>query len=315
MIDYKAIIHSKVITASLGDSISKALSKLPSSHSAAFIFNEDKKLLGLVNPYYCLIKTSLPSNTKVDDCIFHPPKLYTTTPVEKIIASFINTKIHYLPLFGVNDKFLGVTSARKILERYSSSDIFNTPIKTILKRRQRPFIVVSEDELISHVLHLFRQFKVSKMVVVNKDNKIKGILSYFDLIHFLTSPKHQIIVREKEGNKASINNQTVKKFMKSFVITLTENDNVSTALDLCLKNKIGSAVIVNEKKEPINIITTHDFLNIILQSNNKFQINMHSVKGFISPFVQMFQQKIFEKNGFSALVSSKQKKIFIKLTR
>ncbi len=262
----KGIIYTDhILEASERDSLSKALSKLPSSHSAAFIFSKDKKKVGLVNPYHCIIKSSLPGNAKVDACIFHPPRLYINSPVEKVIEAFISSKIHYLPIFNRNEGFAGIVSARRVLDMYKNSPYFNLPIIDILKSRAKPVVTVKELDTVSTAIHLFKRHKISKLIVVNKDKKLKGVLSYYDIVHFLTLPKHKLTEGDKEGKKESVYNQKVSKFSKNFVLALRPEDLVTHALKMVLDEKIGSVVVVDAQRHPVGIVTTRDFFSLILQ--------------------------------------------------
>src|SRR3989338_2991380 len=87
-----------IIRVSPQENLSSALSKLTTSHDAAFVFaNEEFK--GIVNPYYDLIKSSYPGNAKVEHCMFHPPKIKENFPLSKVVELLIDSKIHYLPVF------------------------------------------------------------------------------------------------------------------------------------------------------------------------------------------------------------------------
>ena len=57
------------------ETLGTVLNNLSSSHDAAFIFEDKdfKKYLGVINPYYALIKSNYPPDTKVERAIFHAP--------------------------------------------------------------------------------------------------------------------------------------------------------------------------------------------------------------------------------------------------
>ena len=130
MIHLKDIIKTdRIIKLSSDETLLHAVSQMKTSHDAAFVFDENDKFLGVVNPYYSLIKSSYPGNSKVIHCLFHPPKLHIDLPISKVAGLFIESKIHYLPIFNDRDIFLGIISARHLLSYYVSSLIFNFPIK------------------------------------------------------------------------------------------------------------------------------------------------------------------------------------------
>ena len=134
-----------IIKAVPGEILSSVLSKLPSSHSAAFIFDKDQKYLGVINPYYSVIKSSHPSNIKIEHCLFHAPHIKMQYTAGKIAEMMIQSKIHYLPVFNDQDKFIGMVSARNMLRSYEFHNAFTIKISEMIRMKKRPLIVVQEE--------------------------------------------------------------------------------------------------------------------------------------------------------------------------
>lgn len=252
-----------IIKASPDEILSSVLSRLPSSHSAAFIFDKNQKYLGVINPYYSVIKSSNPSNIKIEHCLFHAPHIKMQHTAGKIAEMMIQSKIHYLPVFDDQDKFIGMVSARNMLRTYESHNVFTTRISGMIRLKKRPLIVVQEEETIGQALHIFKETKLSKLIVVNNDGRLKGVLSYYDLISFLIAPK-----KKERGalntDKSSLQTKRVKHFLKSYVLTLSPNDFARDALHLILEKKIGSIIIIDSNSKPIDIITTRDLLSLLI---------------------------------------------------
>lgn len=265
------------------DNLSSALSKLKTSHDSAFLFNDENKFLGLVNPYYSLIKSSFPGNAKVEHYVYHPPKIYIDYSVEKTTQLLIESKVHYLPIFDRQENFIGIISARRLMLHFRNLPIFKVQIKNILKHKAKPLSVVFEDDTVQRAVNLFKLTKHSKLIVVNKDEKLKGILSYYDLISYLVSPKTSEKRGEREGNKTNFYHHKVKNFAKSYMLTLSSEDTLDKAIHLILDKRIGSVVIVDSKRYPVGIITTRDLLRFFIQSKNeKHTENRHKFGGFFS---------------------------------
>ncbi|OGK13093.1 hypothetical protein A3C98_00530 [Candidatus Roizmanbacteria bacterium RIFCSPHIGHO2_02_FULL_37_15] len=257
-----------IIKISPEESLSSAVSKLRTSHDAAFVFNDKKKFLGLINPYYCLFKSSYPGNAKAEHCLYHPPKVRIDYSIAKVAGLFIESKIHYLPVFDLQDRFIGIISARHLLANYLGSAWFDIPIKDILKIKNKPLTTIYEEDTVSSAISAFKQTKVSKLIILNKDLKLRGILSYYDLIAYLVSPRNSQHRGEREGNHTSFNHLKIKNFAKTYTLTLSPDDSAQKALDLILNKKIGSVVIVDAERHPIGIITTKDFLRLLMRNGN-----------------------------------------------
>ncbi|NTU46403.1 CBS domain-containing protein [Candidatus Roizmanbacteria bacterium] len=254
----------KIIRISQHEQLSSALSKLSTSHDAALVFNEAKAFVGLVNPYHCLIRNSFPGNAKLEHCLFHPPKIRSHESMEQVIRHIIGSKIHYLPVFDDHNDIMGVISSRHLLETNSTDPRFDVPIGKVLEKKKRATLTVFEDDPLSVALHLFKKEKVSKLVVVDHLFRLKGILCHYDLIHFLISPKKKPKTELKD--KGGLYAQKVKKFAKTNVLLLTKSDTMAKALKMVIDKNIGSVVVIDKDKRPIGLITTRDFLELLIVS-------------------------------------------------
>jgi acetoin utilization protein AcuB len=276
--------ENNIIKVSPEDHLSKVLSQLSTSHDAAFVFNKENKYVGIVSPYFTMIKSSLPANTKVEHCLTHTAKVYLNYPLSKVCELFIQSKIHYLPVFDLSEKFLGIISARRILSYFKDQPIFKIKVEVIIKKRWQGLITVFEDDTISQAIHLFKTKKISKLIVINHEKKLKGILSYYDLINLMISPKYSSHHGERLSEKISFYNYRVKNFAKNYVLTLSKERHLIEAINLIVNKKIGSVIIVDKERRPLGIITTRDILRFFID-NEKFAF----IKS-LNPFNKIFKK-------------------------
>lgn len=265
--------ENDIIKVSPKDNLSRVLSKLSTSHDAAFVFDDEDKYLGVVSPYFTMIKTSLPANTKIEHCLTHPARVYLNYPLSKVCQLFIESKIHYLPVFDKEEKFLGIISARRILSYFKDLSIFKVGIEKIINQRWQGVVTVYDDDTIAQAINLFKSKKISKLIVVNHDRKLKGVLSYYDLIELMISPKYS----------GSFHTNRVKNFSKSYVLTLSKENHLIEAINLIINKKIGSVIITDKERRPIGIITTRDILRFFID-NEKFAF----IKS-LNPFKKIFK--------------------------
>ena len=190
MVQLKDIIKTeRIIKTSPEQTLSHAVAQMRTSHDAAFVFDEKNEFMGVVNPYYSFIKSSYPGNSKVRHCLYHPPKLHIDYPIPKVAELFIESKIHYLPIFDDKNIFLGIISARHLLSYYFNSPLFQIPISDILRIKTKPLITIYEDDTVNSAIEIFRKTKISKLIILNKVWEC-----YFTLLSLHTS--HSIFLLE-----------------------------------------------------------------------------------------------------------------------
>ena len=185
-------------------------------------------------------------------------------PVPRVARLLIKSKVHYLPVFDKKEEFQGIISARRILTNLKSMPAFKKTIGDALNLKRKPLIAVYEDDTVAHAIKLFKSTRFSKLVVINRDMKLKGILTYYDLISFMTAPKKHEGKNDRVGRKSHLFNQHVKNYMKPYVITLKKENYLSEAFHLIIEKRIGSVVIVDVERHPIGLVTTRDLLRFYM---------------------------------------------------
>lgn len=246
-----------VIKISPQDTLSSVLSQLESSHDAGFVF-EDDKYIGVVNPYYAVIKKTYPSSTKVQSCLIHPPKLKLEDDMSKAARLMIESKIHYLPVIDEEHEFVGIVSARRLLSYMLRTNDFNEEMQK--KVSDKKIITIHGEDKLSKALNLFKDNRISKLVVVNKQGTLDGIVSQYDVIDEVAAPKERHGSASRSGDKDAQLDKPVRNYARSHVYTLNVNATYAEVATHILEQKIGSIVIIDQKRMPIGIVTTKDIL-------------------------------------------------------
>lgn len=294
MIDAKKLIKTRGIAkAQPHDTLAAALLKTRSSHDAVFVFEGDD-YQGVINPYHTMIKTSYPGNTKIAHCLHHAPKVTESLSISHLARMFVDSKLHYLPVMGAKNAFLGIVSARRLLAVYRNSPYFAEDAGTYVLSKKQKLQTILETDTVTQALSHFRKKHISKLLVVDKAGRMRGMLSYFDLIMNLSAPKEKTGKRSPVGEGKGMAQQPIRQLMKTQLLTLAQSKSVGHALQLVLDHEIGSVVVTDSRKKPIGLITTSDFLHMLIKSPAQKQVqvsgrnlsdkNMTILRRFANPF-------------------------------
>lgn len=283
-----------IIKVSPEDTVANAVSRLHSSHDVAFVL-QGKHYMGVINPYYSLIKNNRSNGESlVKHFLYHPPMLTPQDSIERIVGLMMDSRLHYLPVLE-GESLLGVISARRLLSKMKGEKIFQQRISDLLEEKNKALVSVYEDDLVDKVVHLFEEQDVSKLVVIDKSLKLKGILSYHDLVPYLIAPK------EKQIHMDSYGDLKVKTVQQNLVHTLVPSNTLEECLNDIVKREIGSVVIVNKEGFPVGIITVRDLLfqlertekNVFIElSTNDISPNNLKVLSDYGPYLERWVSKL-----------------------
>lgn len=150
---------------------------------------------------------------------------------------------------------------------------------------QKNVITIKDDMKIEEAARILRENRISGAPVIDKNNKLVGILSEGDIIRLLEvhSPKLNLIlpspldlielpIRMKHEydeivkglKKAAI--ISVNEIMTRKPITIKASQSVSDAAEIMDEHKIKRLPVVDEKGNLIGIITRGDIIGAIVKS-------------------------------------------------
>jgi acetoin utilization protein AcuB len=128
-------------------------------------------------------------------------------------------------------------------------------------RMSRYPITVTADVPIDEALKVMRENKVRRLPVVDRDDRLVGIVSEMDLLYASPSPATSLSVYEIHYLMARI---TVQDVMTKEVISIEEDTPLEEAARIMVDNKIGGLPVVRDGTL-VGIITETDLFKIFLE--------------------------------------------------
>ena len=218
------------------------------------------------------------------DVITLEPKEILMSAVEKM--SFNNVSCVVV----VEDKKpAGILTERDIIQIIGHN--INLNVTRLVSVMKSPVIAISEEIDIPEAANLMVINGLRRLVVVDGEHNIIGIVTQTDIIKNLSIDSF-------------ISFKKAEHIMKRKVISLGRKDTVSEAVELMIKNHISCVLIIEDDK-PVGIITERDITKSIAENNilNNVEVIMNSPVFTADKDINLYDAtKLMEKNKLKSLV-------------
>jgi CBS domain-containing protein len=133
-------------------------------------------------------------------------------------------------------------------------------------------ITIHNFDSAAKALATMRRYGIDRLVVVDDNNKALGIVTGKDILDRIISPRKNLRF-SRSGEKDKTLSIMVDSIMSYPLITAKRNDSVKKIIELMLKNKISSVVVVKDGI-PEGIVIKKDILETYLKKKTA----VHSVQ-------------------------------------
>lgn len=188
------------------------------------------------------------------DVISLEPEEFLRSAIQKMMSNNVSCVVVMQ-----EKKPLGILTERDIIYLMGINIDFKTVnLQTVMRS---PVIAVSEETEIPEVANLMVINSLRRLVVVDGEHKVIGIVTQTDIIKNLSI-------------NSFISFKKVEQIMNRNIISVDEKDRLSKAVSLMAKNRI-SCILVMKGKKPLGIITERDITKAIAEdtiSNDLLEI-------------------------------------------
>lgn len=172
-------------------------------------------------------------------------------------------------------------------------------------------ITVTNFDSAAKALATMRSHGIDRIVVIDEKHKVSGILTVKDVVDRIISPRKRARMGDGSGEKEKTLSIMVESVMSYPVVSVEPKDPVSDVVDLMIKNRISSVVVVREGV-PEGIVVKKDILEYYLRKTLPLSYDVQVVtrevnldefeKDAISDDINKFMRK-FRDFFRSALIS------------
>ena len=251
-------------------SLGSVLSLVNSSHQAVFIYNDKDEFQGLVSPYKTIYSNNYPYTTLVSSIAFRPPRIEGNTKIYKVVKYMIASKIYMLPVFDDKGAVEGIVYGKDI----ALNVIKNPSLLTFIKDNMHPNIPITAPytSLVQDVFNLIKEKNVSKIVLVDNNGAMKGIVTRSDLMKSVIKPTSKMRFSNEgsfigrnsfAGEKKSRKEEQVLKFATSVVSSLPNTTSMKKIITYLVTSSHNSVVLLNKQRKPTGFLSMKDILKAI----------------------------------------------------
>jgi len=273
-IELKQLIREEFNLVKADDPVSKIVPILEKFESkGAILVEEDGKIIGAIREKD-LIRGSImvnPHETKIKNFVIKTGilSLNDLTAVN-VARRFIEDSTPSV-IVKLNGRY-GVINIDDFLNLIKSR-FRNIKVKDVMNKE---VITVRAHDTIAKALATMRSHGIDRVVVIDDNNKVVGIVTGKDIIDKVLAPKRRAKFGDVSGEKEKTLSILVESVMSYPVITADKNDNVARVIDKMIENNISS-VVVTKDNTPEGILIKKDILEHFIKIETPTQYDIQVI--------------------------------------
>ena len=264
-------ISTREVTAITPDtSIAKAIGIMEKNNFHNLVVLDSGKIY-LVNKQDLLVASNPESN--VDGVMFRPHCVHKDTPTINAICELIDSGQRAAPVVDDDDKLVGIVTDYDVMRKGAESLILkNADVTEVMTRNP---VCVKETDSIGKARSIMRKNSIGRVLVVDANDKLKGIVTRGDILKKIYKPKRKMTVGEVKGENIPRMGQPVSLIASSPVRTANVDASLAKVANLMQKYDIRSVPILREGV-PRGIVTIQDMMRYLrgLKEEVKVEVEM-----------------------------------------
>ena len=259
------------------DTISKVfplLDKLDQDKAGAILVVDEGKVYGVVREKD-LLRTSVlvnPHETKVKNAAIRTGIIdIKELTLDRVLRRFIEDSTPFVVVR--EDGKYGVIYINDLLEALKdrlkdvrARDVMNPNVVTI-----------KAHETAAKALALMRTNGIDRLVVVDDNHRVVGVITGKDIIDRIVAPRKRARLGEEKGEKEKTLSIMVESIMSYPPVTAERMDKLSDVVDQMIEHRVSSVVIVSKDYTPEGIVTKKDILESLIREAAPSQLKVELV--------------------------------------
>ena len=244
------------------------IEKLGKDRAHAILVEEDGEIVGVVREKDLIRGRALknPHETKVKSLLVRTGAIdLKELTAEKVARRFIEDATPFV-LVKLNGKN-GVIYINDFI-KFIKPNFEKIKVREVMSD---DFITVRRFDTIAKALSLMKKTGTDRVIVVDENGKVIGVLTGKDVIDRVISPRKRARMGDVSGEKEKTLSIMVESIMSSPPICVRAMDSVAEVIDLMAENRISS-VVVEKGGIPEGIVMKRDVLEYYLKLQEKKEL-------------------------------------------
>ncbi|ADM27281.1 putative signal transduction protein with CBS domains [Ignisphaera aggregans DSM 17230] len=228
------------------------------------VVDDDNRIIGILS-YRRIAVKGVGRDTRVQSVMDPPFYFVEDTDIDRAIASIVNWRAREVPVVNAKGIVIGIVSRNNVLRYvYERGLLPRIRVETIMSS---PPITINKDESIARARWLMNKSGISRLPVLDDNEKIVGVITLSDIIEKIFS----IRLSRRKGyewiqSEESFLAAPVSEFMSSPPIVAPPDIDVYKAMEILLNNNISGIPITRGDDRVIGVLSGIDILRKYVES-------------------------------------------------
>lgn len=201
------------------------------------------------------------SESSVDGVMFKPHCVYQDTPTIDAICALVDSGQRAAPVVTGDDKLVGIVTDYDIMSRGAESLTLKDAANLTKIMPGNP-VCVKESDSIGKARSIMRKNNIERVLVVDENSKLKGIVTGGDILKAFYKPKQKMTAGEVKGEVVSRMGQPISLIMNAPVISVGADVNLADVANLMQEHDIRGVPVI-EDETPRGIVTIPDIMKYL----------------------------------------------------
>ncbi|WP_336363779.1 CBS domain-containing protein [Halalkalicoccus salilacus] len=256
--DISEIATDEYVRARPDETVGELRSIFEDANPGGILVVENGECIGVITPQE-LLRSQTDEGTAARRVMKAVPVVDRNEGIREVARLLVENETRVAPVSVEGDLWGGVTQDA-ILEAV----LENLDVLTVREIATQNVVTVTEDDTLSEAINLLREHGISRLPVVENDQRPVGIVTADDLVEFIVRDTERQSDGDRGGDSPTLRELPVENVVDPTVHTTTLESTVSEAVSTMLEKDVDGLVVVPEYDERVaGVLTKTDVIRAL----------------------------------------------------